>query len=435
MYTRVPALALLVAIAGTACVETNTGPEPEPGGAEVAAVTAVEQPAAGVAGEGVVLSVRVTDASSTPIADVPVNWSASDGASIAPEQTLTDASGKATATLTLGQAVGSYTATATVGELEPVIFDIGANPAAASSIVLSSDSLRFMEPGETVTLTATAADEFGNPIPASEISWSSADPSIATVDQDGVVESISRGTTTIRAAAAAVSATANAYVIPLGYFTITFDDGFETTYTAAYPILEAEGLRANLAINPTPIDRNWDTYLSLAQVEELHSAGWSIINHTMGHPHLPELSAAEMEAQILDAQAWIDAHGYTGGNVFIPPYHDWGDREKAVVRSSHDAARGYSSNPPYFDEFQSWPAEDPYHITGIEPEVWREGYGSAEVREEIIATLDRVIDHGQIVDIFFHVVPSEDEAALRALAEMLGERKDRFRTYGELTSS
>jgi len=55
--------------------------------------------------------------------------------------------------------------------------------------------------GETVQLTAIAKDIFGNEISCVGFEWSSSDPSVAVVDQNGLVRGISGGSATISATA------------------------------------------------------------------------------------------------------------------------------------------------------------------------------------------------------------------------------------------
>src|SRR5205085_484294 len=82
-----------------------------------------------------------------------------------------------------------------------------------------------------------------------------------------------------------------------GVITITFDDGFNTTYQNVNPVLRDLGLRGSVAVNPTPIDEGWGDYMTLAQVKELHAAGWSVVSHSMTHRDLTTLSAAELDKE------------------------------------------------------------------------------------------------------------------------------------------
>ncbi len=73
----------------------------------------------------------------------------------------------------------------------------GAPSQKISSILLSKTSF-CMLPGNTETLVATVTPLWA---PEKEMTWSSSDPDVATVDDEGVVTALSKGTATISAAA------------------------------------------------------------------------------------------------------------------------------------------------------------------------------------------------------------------------------------------
>jgi uncharacterized protein YjdB len=75
-----------------------------------------------------------------------------------------------------------------------------------SSVTLAPESVSFTALEETVQLTATARNGSGEVVSGAEIQWSSLNPSVATVDQGGVVTSKSLGQALIVAASVCCSA-------------------------------------------------------------------------------------------------------------------------------------------------------------------------------------------------------------------------------------
>lgn len=69
-----------------------------------------------------------------------------------------------------------------------------------------------LEVGETADLSATVLDEGGTAIGYADVSFSSGDASVATVDADGVVEAVGEGETTITASGDGVAASATVEV-------------------------------------------------------------------------------------------------------------------------------------------------------------------------------------------------------------------------------
>ena len=64
---------------------------------------------------------------------------------------------------------------------------------------------------------------------------------------------------------------------------ITFDDGDESAYTIAYQIMKQYGLVGTLYIVPAWIGT--PGYLTLAQLTEMHNAGWTIAEPDMSIIH------------------------------------------------------------------------------------------------------------------------------------------------------
>lgn len=136
-----------VVFSGSATADVPTRIEMVSGNNQTAAVgTAVANP----------LVVRVTDASSNPVAGVSVNWTAEDGGSVAAATSGTDASGLAQMTRTLGTTIGQYRTTAAVDGLagSPITFTSTATVGAPVRLAIT------VQPGEP-----TVSGEVFNPVP------------------------------------------------------------------------------------------------------------------------------------------------------------------------------------------------------------------------------------------------------------------------------
>ncbi len=79
--------------------------------------------AAGVAGSGIQMVVKVTDSYGNGVSGVTVNWAVgASGGTLSATTSTSDASGLARVTLTLGTTPGVYTVNATSGSFAPVTF-------------------------------------------------------------------------------------------------------------------------------------------------------------------------------------------------------------------------------------------------------------------------------------------------------------------------
>src|SRR5207249_4018058 len=79
--------------------------------------------------------------------------------------------------------------------------------------------------GQTLQLTATLQDVNGNPLTGRTVTWTSSNPSVATVSTSGVVTGVTVGAATITAASEGQSGTAaitvTAVVVPVASVTVS----------------------------------------------------------------------------------------------------------------------------------------------------------------------------------------------------------------------
>ncbi len=185
------ALALLLALGPlTACRGTSEEPV-TPGSITITA----GNNQTGVVGAPLAtsLSVLVRDTKGRLIRGQRVEWDVAAGAgSVSPGTALTDASGTATTTWTLGTTAGVGRVTAQVTGVNPAAFaaTILAGPAAA---VIATPDEAAIGIGDTLRLRASVRDAFGNTLTGQAITWSSLAPAVATVAASGVVTGVAAG--------------------------------------------------------------------------------------------------------------------------------------------------------------------------------------------------------------------------------------------------
>ena len=137
--------------------------------------------------------------SSAPQAGVTVTWAAiGTGASVTPTSSVTDASGIATTSWTLGQVAGAQSASATLAGASgsPVAFSATATAGAATQLSLSSGnnqsaaaSAAFASP-----LKVKVGDQFGNAVSGVSIAWlvtsgsASVLPASSNTDATGIAQ-------------------------------------------------------------------------------------------------------------------------------------------------------------------------------------------------------------------------------------------------------
>jgi peptidoglycan/xylan/chitin deacetylase (PgdA/CDA1 family) len=154
---------------------------------------------------------------------------------------------------------------------------------------------------------------------------------------------------------------------------VTFDDAFQSVRDRALPILEGLGWPGTVFVvsDYGEGDRliGWPTLdawlgtsyehelkaLSWHDLGQLHAAGWEVGSHTSTHPHLTELSAAELRQELVNSRQECEARLGTPCLSIAYPY---GDCNRTVVDAAVKA--GYRAgaalpSPLYRPRRMDWP--------------------------------------------------------------------------------
>jgi len=121
------------------------------------------------------LKVLVTAAGGAPMPNQTVSFTAADG-SFSPANAVTDASGIASTSYTLGTLAGAKTVTATLGS-RSVVFNLTATAGAAANLELDWDGATTGTVRQTLPtpVVATVTDDYDNPVSGVTVTFSTAD--------------------------------------------------------------------------------------------------------------------------------------------------------------------------------------------------------------------------------------------------------------------
>ncbi len=189
------ALLLLGACSG----EKSTGPGP----VATAIRTEAGNAQTGVVGAAlaVPLAVVVTDKSGKTISGARVDWDVGVGSGTAsPTRSTADSRGVATTVWTLGSTAGTARVSAQVNGVTPVVFTatVIAGPAA---LLVASPEAAYLNVGDTVRVRGSLRDQYGNTIVGQSISYSTLDPTLASINSTGLVTAVTVGTARVVAEA------------------------------------------------------------------------------------------------------------------------------------------------------------------------------------------------------------------------------------------
>jgi peptidoglycan/xylan/chitin deacetylase (PgdA/CDA1 family) len=99
--------------------------------------------------------------------------------------------------------------------------------------------------------------------------------------------------------------------VPLKSVVLTFDDGYEDAYTAAFPILKKYNQKATFFVITDYLGR--EQYLNWDQVEEMKKSSMEFGSHTLSHPNLSSLNEEEAKREIFASKNDFEFFCYPSG--------------------------------------------------------------------------------------------------------------------------
>lgn len=133
---------------------------------------------------------------------------------------------------------------------------------------------------------------------------------------------------------------------PARSFVLTFDDGYQSVYTEAFPILKRNAMTATVFPTPgtrrggAPTSRLPDfqgrTMLRWKEIREMHLASITIGAHTVTHRDLTRLLPDEVTAEVRDGKAVIEDALSAPVDCFAYPFGRYDETSRNIV-SEHFA--------------------------------------------------------------------------------------------------
>jgi biofilm PGA synthesis lipoprotein PgaB len=122
---------------------------------------------------------------------------------------------------------------------------------------------------------------------------------------------------------------------------ITFDDGYLSIFTEAFPMLTEFGFPFTVFISTGPIDRAQKNYMNWDQIRILSEAGVIIANHMVEHPYMLDRAPTQDSAswlssqreELLLAQDRISTETGQDHKLFAYPYGEYNQEIKEMLKS------------------------------------------------------------------------------------------------------
>jgi peptidoglycan/xylan/chitin deacetylase (PgdA/CDA1 family) len=127
-----------------------------------------------------------------------------------------------------------------------------------------------------------------------------------------------------------------------GLVSVTFDDGTADHYSQAAPVLKADGLPGTFYLISGYLGGNG--YVTVAQAKQMQAAGNEIGSHTVDHPHLTQLTAAQVDAELGDSKKALEAN-FGPVTDLAYPYGTSNATVQQIVAKYYASARSTDSAP------------------------------------------------------------------------------------------
>jgi len=112
----------------------------------------------------------------------------------------------------------------------------------------------------------------------------------------------------------------------------SFDDGWQSQYDNALPILEKAGFKGTFYIISTRVGTS--LHMTRSELLQMEADGNEIGDHTRTHPDLSKLTDANAEEQIAGARQDLLALGFHDISTFAYPYGGHNDSTPGLVREA-----------------------------------------------------------------------------------------------------
>lgn len=134
---------------------------------------------------------------------------------------------------------------------------------------------------------------------------------------------------------------------------ITFDDGYRSVFTEAYPLLKQRQWPFTIFVNTAPIDEQSAVHVSWDQLREMIAHGATVANHSVSHDHLVQRLKGETSnqwrdrtsADILTAERRILEETGQSVQLLAYPYGEYDAALKTLLKPLGFMAFGQHSGP------------------------------------------------------------------------------------------
>jgi peptidoglycan/xylan/chitin deacetylase (PgdA/CDA1 family) len=182
-----------------------------------------------------------------------------------------------------------------------------------------------------------------------------------------------------------------------GAISVAFDDGIQSQYDYAFPLMQARGIKATFYVVTDHISdfSNSSAYLSIAELQTLQDYGCEIASHSKTHPPFTQISGSQIREECNVSKQVLQSYGFAADN-FAYPYGDRNNHTDSIVSQYYRSARSAYA-PPYIMQ----PPISQFVLPGFAGET-----GDSSALPRLKSMIDEVYSTNGWAIIFFHnIIP------------------------------
>lgn len=111
---------------------------------------------------------------------------------------------------------------------------------------------------------------------------------------------------------------------------LSFDDGYLSVYTEAFPVLKQEGWPATIYLQVNVLDT--PGFLTTDMVKEMQASGFEVGSHTITHADLTKLSPARLESELVESKRELERRFASTVSTFAYPAGRFNDNVIAATK-------------------------------------------------------------------------------------------------------
>ncbi|MBD3616900.1 MAG: VCBS repeat-containing protein [Gracilimonas sp.] len=169
------------------CKNADSPTEPTEEKSSIKAISGDEQSGVVATELAQALIVKVSKSNGEPVSGTNVNWLVKTGeGSISSSSTTTDDQGKTQVQWTLGIIAGKQSVEAKISEAgSTATFGAVAEADEPTQFIVKPESFTLQTWGDSLQVSASIADQYGNPVDSEPVTWSSSNSEVVSMDENG----------------------------------------------------------------------------------------------------------------------------------------------------------------------------------------------------------------------------------------------------------